>query len=229
MAFNAAFENGSAARSFAADAYDCIMARPRRTCRIQGCGALRCARLRAPLGSLVRPQPDRQQRAAVLAAVKDKPFGWPPERPSLTAAARDGQADMRSGRKNARGAGRTKECRTKEDENELTTLTKEAPYKACSGFTRVTARRIARPPKVTFVARLRPDQSPDRVARQLPDLSTIVRVRSSLTDDSRRQGALPGTDSFAAADARLRYELLPQGFRHGLGSVASTKLSLSIF
>jgi hypothetical protein len=27
MAFNAAFENGSAARSFAADAYDCIMAR----------------------------------------------------------------------------------------------------------------------------------------------------------------------------------------------------------
>jgi hypothetical protein len=27
MAFNAAFENGAAARSFAADAYDCIMVR----------------------------------------------------------------------------------------------------------------------------------------------------------------------------------------------------------
>jgi hypothetical protein len=27
----------------------------------------------------------------VLAAVKDKPFGWPQERPSLTAAARDGE------------------------------------------------------------------------------------------------------------------------------------------
>src|SRR4029078_4766569 len=73
-------------------------------------------------------------------------------------------------------------------------LTNEAPYKACSGFTRVTARRIARPPKVTFVARLRPGQSPDRAARQLPDLSTIIRVEPSSTDDSRRQGALPVPD-----------------------------------
>jgi hypothetical protein len=30
MAFNAAFENGPAARSFAADAYDCIMVRIRK-------------------------------------------------------------------------------------------------------------------------------------------------------------------------------------------------------
>ena len=27
----------------------------------------------------------------MLAAVKDKPFGWPQERPSLTATARDGE------------------------------------------------------------------------------------------------------------------------------------------
>src|ERR1700724_2805580 len=36
-------------------------------------------------------------------------FGGAKEAPSLTAAARDGDGNMRSGRKNARGAGRTKE------------------------------------------------------------------------------------------------------------------------
>jgi hypothetical protein len=64
-------------------------------------------------------------------------------------------------------------------------------FEACSGFTRVTARRIAQPPKVTFVTRLQPSQLPGQAARQLPDLSTIIRVEPSSTDDSRRQGALP--------------------------------------
>src|SRR6476660_1145266 len=67
-------------------------------------------------------------------------------------------------------------------------------YEACSGFTHVTARRIAQPPKVTFVARLRPDQLPSQAARQLPDLSTIIRVEPSSTDDSRLRGALPIPD-----------------------------------
>ena len=66
---------------------------------------------------------------------------------------------------------------------------------ACSGFTRVTARRIAQPPKATFVARLRPGQLPSRAARQLPDLSTTIRVEPSSTDDSRLRGALPRADS----------------------------------
>ena len=39
-------------------------------------------------------------------------------------------------------------------------LTKKAPYKACSGFTHVTARRIAQPPKATFVTRLQPSGYP---------------------------------------------------------------------
>src|SRR6516225_4399687 len=65
-------------------------------------------------------------------------------------------------------------------------------FEACSGFTRVTARRIAQPPKVTFVTRLRSRQLPSETARQLPDLSTIIRVEPSSTDDSRLQGALPG-------------------------------------
>jgi len=36
---------------------------------------------------------------------------------------------------------------------------------ACSGFTRVTARRIAQPPKATFVARLQPKPSSKRSRR----------------------------------------------------------------
>src|SRR2546423_14036803 len=57
----------------------------------------------------------------------------------------------------------------------------------------VMARRIAQPPKVTFVTRLQPSQLPDQAARQLPDLSTIIRVESSSTGVSRLRGALPST------------------------------------
>ena len=67
-------------------------------------------------------------------------------------------------------------------------------FEACSGFTRVTARRIAQPPKVTFVTRLQSRQSPSETARQLPDLSTIIWVEPSSTDDSRLQGATPRPD-----------------------------------
>jgi hypothetical protein len=62
---------------------------------------------------------------------------------------------------------------------------------ACSGFTHVTARWIAQPPKAAFVARLQPSQLPGQAARQLPDQWTIIWVRSSLTDDSRLRGARP--------------------------------------
>ena len=43
-------------------------------------------------------------------------------------------------------------------------------FRGLSGFTRVTARRIAQPPKVTFVTRRQPCQLPSRAARQLPGL-----------------------------------------------------------
>ena len=79
-------------------------------------------------------------------------------------------------------------------------------FEACSGFTRVTARRIAQPPKVTFVTRLRPSQLPGQTARQLPDLSTIIRVESSSTGVSRPRGALPLTDSCTAAKSS-RYSI----------------------
>ena len=62
-------------------------------------------------------------------------------------------------------------------------------FEACSGFTFVTADRIAQRPTAAFVAGLRPNQLPGRAACQLPDQSTIIRVRSSLTDSSRPRGA----------------------------------------
>ena len=46
-----------------------------------------------------------------------KPFGGAEEAPSLTVTVRDGDGNMRSGRKNARGAGRTKNEATKHDKN----------------------------------------------------------------------------------------------------------------
>src|SRR5208282_2622228 len=62
-------------------------------------------------------------------------------------------------------------------------------FEACSGFTHVTARRIAQLPKATFVTRLRSGQLPSRTARQLPDPSTLIRVESSSTRETRLQGA----------------------------------------
>src|SRR5215475_15077605 len=67
-------------------------------------------------------------------------------------------------------------------------------FGGCSGFTHVTARRIAQPPEATFVTRLRPAQLPGQVARQLPDLSTTLRVEPSSTSDSRLRGARPTSD-----------------------------------
>jgi len=49
-------------------------------------------------------------------------------------------------------------------------------FEACSGFTRVTARWIAQPPKTAFVTRLRPGQLPSQAACQLPELPTSLRV-----------------------------------------------------
>src|SRR5215217_9706096 len=61
---------------------------------------------------------------------------------------------------------------------------------ACSGFTHVTACRIARSPKATFVTRLRPGGLPLRAARQLPVQPTTRWVEPSSTGKPRRLGAL---------------------------------------
>src|SRR4051812_37497677 len=66
---------------------------------------------------------------------------------------------------------------------------RDAPYKACSGFTHVTAYRIARSPKATFVTRLRPGGLPLRTARQLPAQPTTRWVEPSSTGKPRPPGA----------------------------------------
>src|SRR5271170_6703390 len=63
-------------------------------------------------------------------------------------------------------------------------------FEACSGFTRVTARRIAQPPKAAFVTRLQPVRLPVQTARQLPEQSTILWAVPSSTGDPRLRGAL---------------------------------------
>ena len=59
---------------------------------------------------------DAHQPAAVLAAVKDKPFGRPQQAAVLEPPLRAAAASVRgSGRKNASAGGRTKECQEPED------------------------------------------------------------------------------------------------------------------
>jgi len=62
-------------------------------------------------------------------------------------------------------------------------------FEACSGFTRVTARWIARPPEAAFVTRLRPVRLPVQTARQLPDQSTTLWAEPSSAGDTRLRGA----------------------------------------
>src|SRR5262249_31119352 len=85
-------------------------------------------------------------------------------------------------------------------------------FEACSGFTHVTARRIAQSPKVTFFTRLQSMQLPAQIARQLPDQSTTLRVKSSSTDDPRLRGALPKADIVPNLAMHLTW---PKLFRNG--------------
>ena len=75
-------------------------------------------------------------------------------------------------------------------------------FETCSGFTRVTARLFAKPPKAAFVTRLQHSQLPVHAARQLPDLSTTIWVDSSSTGDPRRRGARESQDGLSQAKPR---------------------------
>src|SRR5246127_5083182 len=68
MALDADRKNGPAARSFAADAYDCIMVRIKRPYRIQVCGT-QMRPWRAPLGSSIGRQATRDAEAMQKAPV----------------------------------------------------------------------------------------------------------------------------------------------------------------
>ena len=119
-----------------AEAYDCFMVgTPYGFNRIQAW----FARLIAANGRL--PSDHRAANHPIAAACRrarvrqGQAFGGAEEAPSLTAAARDGDGNMRSGRKNARGAGRTKEWNDKGRQKwRDAPLTKKAPYKPYAGI-----------------------------------------------------------------------------------------------
>lgn len=73
-----------------AEAHDCFMVRTPGFNRIQAWFAIDRGKWQAPLGFSRGQPPDRRQRAAVLASVKDEAFGGAKEAPSLNAAASDG-------------------------------------------------------------------------------------------------------------------------------------------
>src|SRR6516162_6612688 len=97
-----------------AEAYDCFMVGTLYGFnRIQAWFARDCSWPMAGSPRIIAWQITRSR----LALVKGKPFGGAEEAPSVTVTVRDGDGNMRSGRKNARGAGRTKNEATKHDKN----------------------------------------------------------------------------------------------------------------
>ena len=119
-----------------AEAYDCFM-----VCTPYGFNRIQAwfARLIAANGRL--PSDHRAGKIIRLLAAcrrarvrQGQAFGGAEEAPSLTAAARDGDANVRSGRKNACGAGRTKEWNDEGPQKwRDASLTKKAPYKPDAG------------------------------------------------------------------------------------------------
>src|SRR6516165_11237260 len=93
-----------------AEAYDCFMVRTLYGSTEYKRGS-RGDRSR-PVAGFPRIVIPNHPTTAVCRRARDgqgQAFGGAEGAPSLTVAARDGDANMRSGRKNARGAGRTKE------------------------------------------------------------------------------------------------------------------------
>src|SRR5262244_1022449 len=84
-----------------AEAYDCFMVGTYMgsTEYKRGSRAIARGQWQALLGSSRGKPPDHGQPAAVLALVKGKPFGGAEEAPSVTVTMRDGDGNMRSGRK----------------------------------------------------------------------------------------------------------------------------------
>src|SRR6266478_4938112 len=113
-----------------AEAYDCFMVEtPCGFNRIQAWFAL--SRPMAGSPRIIARPTTRSRAACRRARVRQgQAFGGAEEAPSLTATARDGDGNVRSGWKNARGAGRSKEWSNNARQKcRDAPLTKKAPYK----------------------------------------------------------------------------------------------------
>src|SRR6476620_8416851 len=87
-------------------------------------------------------------------------------------------------------------------------------FEACSGFTHVTARQIAQPPKAAFVTRLQPCRLPGRTARQLPDQSTTLWAESSSASNPRLRGARSKADISQCCRSNPTYPLTSHAGTH---------------
>src|SRR5208337_4159727 len=98
-------------------------------------------------------------------------------------------------------------------------------FEACSGFTRVTACRVAQPPWVAFVTRLRPGPLRDQAACQLPDLPTTIWVGLPPTGDPRRWGAhnISNFPDFVRADTLLHTGNIPAPYDKAVSQMVSVK------
>lgn len=94
-------------------------------------------------------------------------------------------------------------------------------FEACSGFTRVTARTLAQPPKAAFVTGLRRGRLPGHAARQLPAQSTTRWVEPSSTGVSRLRGAPEKADQRRTLEVRLAAAERHNGFTSRSGKSAS--------
>src|SRR5207302_1610647 len=94
-------------------------------------GSRDCSRPMAGSPRIIARPTTRSRAACRRARVRQgQAFGGAEEAPSLTATARDGGGNVRSGWKNARGAGRTKEWSNNARQKwRDAPLTKKAPYK----------------------------------------------------------------------------------------------------
>src|SRR3954471_18343489 len=186
---------GPPPRSFAADAHDCIMVRPpldlpntrlwRDDLRPMASSPLIVDARLSPtnLSSSLRTVSDSVARGG-------NRDGWSARASQQGDRAASAASDARKGWKLKLVPPGPNDRRGQVESLGRNRLTPDAPYKACSGFTRVTARWIAQSPKAAFVTRLQPSQLPDQTARQLPEQSTTLRVEPSSTGDTRRRGAL---------------------------------------
>src|SRR6266568_3091805 len=114
----------------------------------------------APLGS---SRPTTRSRAACRRARvrQGQAFGGAEEAPSLTAAARDGDGNVRSGWKNARGAGRTKEWSNNARQKCTSRLPSAIKY--APGFWRWVEEGLA-DPSVPPIAWKRPARARNRIS-----------------------------------------------------------------
>src|SRR4030095_6806311 len=142
-------------------------------------GSRDCSRPMAGSPRIIARPTIRSRAACRRARVRQgQAFGGAEEAPSLTATARDGDGNVRSGWKNARGAGRTKEWSNNARQKwRDAPLTKKAPYKPDRIFGPLRFEKLvdlgigkSRSPRLQDRSRCRQSHAPECRWRRLPTI-----------------------------------------------------------